>query len=60
MLVGLGVAYMPGEVVEIDEDEARRWIAAGYAEAARPERAPETATKRPRENTARRAGKPRS
>lgn len=60
-IAGVSFSYAPGEVVELEDAEARRWITAGVAEAVAVERepAPETATKRPRENTARRAGKPR-
>lgn len=59
MLVGSGVAYMPGEVVDVDDAEARRWIAAGYAQTIHRADESEAAVKRPRETTTRRRAKPR-
>lgn len=58
-IAGVSFSYAPGDVAELDEAEARRWIAAGIAEAVKQASAPESAAKRPRETTARGRAKPR-
>lgn len=58
-IAGVSFSYAPDDVVEIDETEARRWIAAGIAEAVQRDSAPEAAVTRPRETTTRRRAKPR-
>lgn len=52
-------SYAAGETVEIDAAEARRWIAAGIAEAVTDAPAPEAAVSPPRETTTRKRAKPR-
>lgn len=47
-LVGTDYARAPGDVVDVEKDEAVRLIEAGYAEAFRDEPVVETAAKKPR------------